>query len=55
MITWGSFGIVHMLTFIAAIGMILGLYCLLRRRSERVQTLVWVCCHSPASQRFCSI
>lgn len=40
MIKWGSFGLIHMLTFLAAIGMILGLYLLLRRRSERVQTLV---------------
>lgn len=40
MITWGSFGFVHMMTFLAAIGMILGLYYLLRFRSERVQTLV---------------
>lgn len=40
MIKWGSYGLVHMLTFIAAIGMILGLYYLLRHRSVRVQTLV---------------
>lgn len=40
MITWGSFGFVHLMTFIAAIGMLLGLYCLLRGRSKRVQTLV---------------
>lgn len=40
MITWGSFGIVHMLTFLAAIGIILALYYLLRHRSARVQTLV---------------
>lgn len=40
MITWGSFGLVHLITFVAAIGLILGLYVLLRHRSERVQTLV---------------
>lgn len=40
MITWGSFGPVHMITFVVAIGMILGLYFLLRNRSARVQTLV---------------
>lgn len=40
MITWGSFGFVHMMTFLVAIGMILGLYCLLRNCSARVQTLV---------------
>lgn len=40
MIKWGTFGSVHILTFIAAIGMILGLYHLLRRRSERTQKLI---------------
>ncbi len=40
MMTWGSFGFVHMMTFLAAIGMILGLYLLLRHRSARVQTAV---------------
>ena len=40
MITWGSFGFVHLMTFVAAIGMMLGLYLLLRNRSARVQTLV---------------
>ena len=40
MITWGSFGFVHMMTFLAAIVLILGLYLVLRRCSPRVQILV---------------
>lgn len=37
---WGSFGTVHLVSLILAVGMIAGLYAWLRRCSDRVQT--WV-------------
>lgn len=40
MITWGSFGPIHLLTLAAAALMLPGLYLLLHRRSARAQTLV---------------
>lgn len=39
-ITWGCFGIVHILTLIAGVGIIAGLYFLLRHRSRTVQKAV---------------
>lgn len=39
MLTWGTFGPVHLLTLAATAAMLPGLYLLLRRRSVRVQTL----------------
>lgn len=38
--TWGSFGIVHIASLIAAAGMIVGLYFALRKASRAVQTAV---------------
>ena len=40
MITWGTFGPVHLMTLAAAALLLPGLYLLLRRRSIRTQTLV---------------
>ncbi len=37
---WGTFGVVHILTILAAVVMVLGLYFALRKQSKRVQT--WV-------------
>lgn len=37
---WGSFGVVHLLSLILSAGVIVGLYFMLRKRSEKVQ--MWV-------------
>lgn len=37
---WGSFGIVHITSLILGIGMLIGLYFLLKRFSKKVQTIV---------------
>ena len=38
--TWGSFGAVHITSLILGVGLIIGLYFLLRRFSQKVQTIV---------------
>ena len=38
--TWGSFGLVHILSLLVSAGIIVGLYFLLKNRSDRVQTIV---------------
>ena len=38
--TWGSFGIIHITSLILGIGLIIGLYFLLKRFSPKVQTIV---------------
>ena len=38
--TWGSFGTVHIISLILGVGLIIGLYFLLRRFSPKVQTIV---------------
>lgn len=37
---WGSFGIVHITSLILGIGMLIGLYFLLKRFSKKIQTIV---------------
>lgn len=38
--TWGSFGVVHILTLLAAVGINIGLFFLLRGKSEKLQITV---------------
>ena len=37
---WGSFGIVHIASLVLAVGMVVGLYFILRKKSQKVQTIV---------------
>jgi len=39
-LTWGSFGIVHIASLVLGAGLIVGLYFLLKRFSQKVQTIV---------------
>lgn len=44
---WGSFGIVCLASLLVVAGMIVSLYFLLHRRSDRVQTIVLGAIYSP--------
>lgn len=38
--TWGTFGVIHITTLVLAAGMIVGLYFLLKNKSDKVKTIV---------------
>ena len=38
--TWGSFGVVHILSLVLGAGLLVGIYYLMRSRSQKIQTIV---------------